>query len=121
MTKMICAEVAMVILLVNIHGFMIYDVYTYNCPAHACTKGLRMSVQKRPVAGRILLILQKLELHHMASLELLFCKNWKSTKLHGVTFVKGTPGVSVLWEQQIVKNCFDACPLLQFQKFHKKE
>ena len=40
----------------------------------------------------------------------------------GVTFVKGTPGVSVLLEQQIVKNCFDAChALLQFQKFHKRE
>ena len=48
-------------------------------------------------------------------------ENWKSTKLHRVTLVKGTPGVSVLSEQQIVENCFDACPLLQFHKFHNRE
>ena len=61
------------------------------------------------VAGRILLILQNLEIQqnwNFTTWHLWSCcsaKNWKSTKLHGVTFVKGTPAVSNLWEQQIVK------------------
>ena len=79
----------------------------------------------------------------MASPGLQILQNWKFNKTgtspHGVlgvavlqileinktawsiTFVKGTPGVSVLSEQLIVKTCFDACPFLQFQKFHKRK
>ena len=76
------------------------------------------------------LFLQKLEVNKLVSYHkgisgVTVLQNWNLTKLEfnktGVTFIKGTPGVSVLLEQQIVKNCFDAAHFHSFKNSPKEK